>query len=123
MYHKIGNKNFTLLSRMLDLHATRGRVIAANIANVNTPNYHRRTFEFESALRDAMSKGTSGAYNGIRGWISRPNNTPVRNNGNNVDVEQEMVALKENATAFEVYSTLYSQKSQMVHAAIRGQMQ
>jgi len=121
MYHKIGNKNFALLSRMLDLHASRGKVIAANIANVNTPNYQRRSFEFDSALRHAMSKGTSAEYNKIQGWVERPNNTPVRNNGNNVDIEQEMVALRENATAYEVYSTLYSQKSQMIHAAIRGQ--
>jgi len=121
MYHKIGHKNFSLLEKMLDLHAAKHRVIAQNIVNVNTPHYRRRVFRFDSALRDAMSKGHSSDYNTIQGWVERPNTTPVRNNGNNVDLEMEMVSLKENATAYEIYTSLYSKKSQMVKAAIRGQ--
>ena len=94
MLSKLGNKNFTLLARMLDLHGASQKVHAQNIANVNTPNYRRRVFSFNKELRHAMDKGTAEAYTGIKGWVNRPNNTVVRNNGNNVDIDMEMVAMK-----------------------------
>ena len=118
--HKLGNKNFSLLGKMLGLHSMRHKVISQNVANVNTPNYRRREFRFDSALRKAMEDGSSQAYNSVQGWVNRPNNTPVRNNGNNVDIDQEMFALGENASFYEIYSQLYQKKSQMVKAAIRG---
>lgn len=120
MISKMGHKNFTLLGRMLDLHAAKHRVIAQNVANVNTPHYRRREFQFDSALRNAMAHGRANDYARIEGWVSRPNNTPVRNNGNNVDIDQEMQALAGNNTTYQIYAELYSRKSRMVKAAIKG---
>jgi len=120
MLQKLGNKNFALLSKLMHLHTYRHNVIAQNVANINTPNYHRRTFNFESALNRAIEKGSQSDYESIRGWVDRPNTTAVRNNGNNVDIDMEMVALNKNATSFEIYAQLYRQKSQMVKDAIKG---
>ena len=120
MFAKLGQKNFTLLARMMDLHAAKHRIIAQNVANVNTPNYRARSFEFESSLRNAMSRGDAQSYSSIEGWVKRPNNTPVRNNGNNVDIEKEVGALSGNATTYQIYTDLYSRKSRMVKAAIKG---
>lgn len=122
MLSKMGHKNFTLLGRMLDLHAAKHRVIAQNVANVNTPHYRRREFKFESALRNAMGGGKATDYSNIRGYVARPNTTPVRNNGNNVDIDAEMGALSGNGTTYQIYSELYSRKSRMVKAAIKGGM-
>lgn len=120
MLHKLGNKNFTLLGKMLSLTSARHRVIAQNVANVNTPNYRRREFRFDSALSQAMARGTAAEYQGIQGWVDRPNNTPVRNNGNNVDIDLEMLNLNENAMSYDIYAQLYSRKSNMVKSAVRG---
>lgn len=116
----LGNKNLNLLSRMMDLHATRHRVIAENIANVNTPNYRRQSFGFEKAMRHALANGGAERYDNVRGRITRPNTTAVRNNGNNVDIEQEMLAISGNGSRFRIYSELYNRKSQMIKSAIRG---
>ena len=118
--HKLGNKNFTLLSRMLDLESARQRVISQNIANVDTPNYRRRTLDFYTSLRQAMDKGNAEAYSNIQGYVKRPNTTAVRNNGNNVDIDMEMRDLNTNALAYEVYTSLYNKKSTMIKTAIRG---
>jgi flagellar basal-body rod protein FlgB len=120
MLGKIGHKNFALLGRMLDLHAAKHRVIAQNVANVNTPNYRRREFKFEDALQRAMHRGQSEDYQDIQGWVDRPNNTPVRNNGNNVDIDQEMVKMHENNSLYNIYTQLYSRNSHMVKSAIKG---
>lgn len=117
---KIGNKNFTLLSKMLDLLSANQRVYSQNVANVNTPNYRRRQFRFDSALRNAMQKGTPEAYADIQGYVSRPNNTPVRNNGNNVDIDREMISINENGSEYQIYTNIYVKKSGLVKKAIRG---
>ena len=118
--NKVGNKNFTLLAKMLDLANARQRVISQNVANVNTPNYRRRSFDFEKSLRDAMEQGSAQAYSQVRGYVSKPNTTAVRNNGNNVDIDMEMNNLNFNSTSFEVYSTIYNRKSNMLKSAIKG---
>lgn len=41
---------FELLARLVDASSLRHRVIAQNVANVNTPGYHRRDVSFEGAL-------------------------------------------------------------------------
>ena len=118
MLDKLGNKNFTLLGRMLDLHAAKQRVHAQNVANVNTPNYKRREFKFETALKRALAGGRSQDYQEIEGWVDRPNNTPVRNNGNNVDIDMEMT--DEAATTIQ-YNALVAQlnaKYSMLHSVI-----
>ena len=120
MLSKIGHKNFPLISKLLDLHSARQRVHSQNIANVNTPNYKRREFKFESALRDAMEGGTANHYKGIRGWVDRPNNTAVRNNGNNVDIDMEMISMQENTSSYEMYTDIYNRRAQAIRSAIRG---
>lgn len=71
------------------------------------------------ALRNAMEGGTARHYQGIAGWVSRPNNTPIRNNGNNVDIDMEMLSMRENAAFYEIYSQIYNKKSAMVKSAIK----
>lgn len=120
LMNKIGHKNLTLLSKMLDLHGQAQKVIAQNIANVNTPNYMRRQYKFDRALREAMGAGTAYAYRNMNGWLDRPKVTPVRNNGNNVDIDLEMVNMRENAFFYQMYTHVYNKRSGLVKRAITG---
>lgn len=103
----------------MDLHSASHKMHAQNIANVNTPNYRRGEFKFEKALRNAMEGGTASHYKSVRGWVDHPDNTPVRNNGNNVDIDMEMVSLQENASFYEIYTQIYQKRSNLVKAAIK----
>ncbi|MBB64375.1 MAG: flagellar basal body rod protein FlgB [Waddliaceae bacterium] len=118
--NKIGNKNFTLLGQLMQMHSKAHKVIAGNIANANTPYYRRQEFKFDTALREALSGGTSAHYSDIRGYTERPRNTPVRNNGNDVDMDMEMLKLRSNSGSYNMYAQFYQQKSAMVKEAIRG---
>ena len=52
--------SITALNSALDGLALRQRVIANNIANIQTPGFHAGKVSFESALADAVASG-SGA--------------------------------------------------------------
>ena len=120
MLSKLGHKNFTLIAKMMDLMAERERVIASNIANVNTPNYQRRTYNFEKSLNWAISRGKAPYYRRVRGHIARPEDTPVRNNGNNVDIDMEMQNLNFTGQSYQIYSELYNRRANLVKMAMGG---
>ena len=43
-------------SKLLDLAATKNKLTAANIANVETPGYGRKTMDFDKELQKSMNK-------------------------------------------------------------------
>lgn len=48
------DRELAFVQNALDLRARRQELLAANIANADTPNYKARDIDFQSALRSAM---------------------------------------------------------------------
>ncbi|MFK7818277.1 MAG: flagellar basal body rod protein FlgB [Planctomycetaceae bacterium] len=106
---QIGN-----LDQLLDATAMRQRVLAQNIANVNTPGYHRQDVSFEEHL-DA-----SGGAANVEPQVYEEEGLEERADGNNVDIDHEIGALNRNAMKYQTWvQVLSSRISQMQHA-IRG---
>ncbi len=114
-----GGKTMKLLSQSLDVAALRQRVIANNLANLNTPGFKRSTVSFEESLRKAVGdqrlklKTTHPAHIQPSSGIPRPEvkvdaSTGRRVDGNNVDLEREMLDLVANQL---FYNTLVQQVS------------
>lgn len=122
-----------LLERSLDVRSTKHKVISANIANVDTPNYR----PFDVLVEEALKKGSArndgpddggihliqtderhfGASDGT-GTLPLERrefsvNAQFRMDGNKVDMDQEMVDLSENGI-------LYSASAQIISAKFRG---
>jgi flagellar basal-body rod protein FlgB len=116
----IGDKNFTLLKSSLKLTQQEQEVHSWNISNYDTPNYRYKKLNFQASLQEAMRQGTADAYTAIRGYVERPRDTVVRNNGNNVDIDQEMYDLQENKQKHALFLTVYNKKSQLLDLAIQG---
>src|SRR5262245_47847474 len=93
-----------LLAQLLDVAALRHRVIAQNVANVNTPGYRRRDVSFEDALARQLSRPGGGQLNEIKPQIIQAVSGYERQDGNNVDVDAEMGRLQKNTMLFSVYS-------------------
>ena len=53
----VNNPLIQILSKKLDVALLRQRVISGNISNISTPGYRPLDVEFESHLREAMSRG------------------------------------------------------------------
>ena len=110
-------KSVDVLQQGLSASWTRNAVIRNNIANVETPGFKASHVEFESLMHQALQgsgfRGTvthprhipigSGRTEDIRGRIVKRNDTSMRMDGNNVDIEAENVALAQNSI---YYNTL-----------------
>jgi len=94
----------------LALRAQRQQVIAANIANADTPGYQARDFDFASALRAA--RGAGGPGDDIGRDIMAPGGRaqpamryvhPAQTNldGNSVDMDRERANFMDNALKFD----------------------
>lgn len=118
MAKSIGIKD--LLEASLRATSLRGRAIANNIANVDTPGYERSAVRFESMLSKAISSGDLNPSAGIVPELFSPSDTPVGPNGNNVDIEMEMGEMIKNGASRKIYlrvlKKLYQQMSQAIGA-------
>jgi len=66
----------------------RQRVIANNIANIQTPGYLARKVDFESSLQRAFNDGDSASINGSSPTV-RTSLEGTRTDGNNVNLDEE----------------------------------
>lgn len=107
-------KTIELLHMGLDAASLRQKVISNNIANVDTPGFKRRVVVFEAELRDAMRKKTLEAKRThplhipfkeerpkLTPYVVQEDDTVYRNDGNNVDIDQEMTSLTKNTIMYE----------------------
>ena len=112
--------NFELMKKMLDYSAARQKAIANNIANVNTPGYQRIDVEFDKELASVISQRDKNAIKNLGFKYVRTNESSIRNDGGNVDIDTEMAKLSENAMLFNVYSTLLKKKFVGLKNLIKG---
>ncbi|MGG1551132.1 MULTISPECIES: flagellar basal body rod protein FlgB [Paenibacillus] len=113
--------SWNLMERSLDASALRQKVVANNIANVDTPNYKRADVVFEELLQDQLNGSTpsiEGRRTDPRHFVignstSLPNSevktdesTAINNNMNNVDMDYEMSLMAKNQLK---YNTMIQQ--------------
>ena len=125
----------SLLERSLNLRSLQHRVLASNIANMDTPNYKA----VELAVAEEMSK-KQGSASGIQlvqtqhGHLplkhnpsdriklktARPPEFSLRGDGNTVDLDRTMGRLAENTLLYKTAAQIISQKFSGLKKAIRG---
>jgi len=112
------------LERALDQSALRHRVLATNIANVDTPGYRTRDVPtFAGEIEQAMAGSGDGdaptvppmtpVAREVRGLMERPD-------GNNVSVERESLLLAQNQLRFEVAVAFLKTEFHRLALAING---
>jgi flagellar basal-body rod protein FlgB len=126
------NKVFTPHERVLSAASRRMELLAANLANADTPNYKARDIDFRAALRSAGESGTvtlaatrSGHIKGepATGATGQPlYRVPTQPSldGNTVDSQQESAAIAETATRYQASLTFLDQRIRGLRAAITG---
>lgn len=113
-----------VLRKGLDAAALRHRAIADNIANVETPGYTRQKVSFEDQLRTALNTPDSNPLlwerriEPVQAAMSSDPASPMRENGNNVDVDREMADLAENTLNYQSLLQSMSIKGAMLRTAI-----
>lgn len=116
----LSDTNIVLLSKLLDLTATKNKVIANNIANVNTPGYKKSDVSFEKELLKAVESKDINKIRNLHETISLSSAKSTRKNGNNVDLDQELVSFYQVADRHNIYLEILSKKFKGMIAAIQG---
>ena len=131
-------RNLEMLTREMNVTTLRQSVIANNIANTNTPNFKRSDVNFESQLKRALD--SEKAAQPFPQYITDPRHIafdkpmdwrqvqPVRvldylteskNNGNNVDIEQEGMSFLNSQLMYTTLAQVISSEFQRVNIVLR----
>lgn len=105
-----------LIARYMDLLSVRQRVVSANIANADTPGYKTRDFDFQSEMRRALDHGAPEAAQPVRQF--ELGNLPVKNDGNDVQLDDELRLLGETSVRYQLASMLVRGNIQATRNAI-----
>ena len=100
-----------ILGSALDGIALRQRVIADNIANVDTPHYRASSVDFESNLRSAIA---SGSPDGSLAASLTATDTPVGANDNNVDLRKETLAAVQSQFQYQMITRATSDRFDLI---------
>ena len=103
----------------LRAEGARQKAIANNLANINTPNYRRTTFRFEEVLAKVIERGGGGRAEQIAPEFTKPGDTPVNANGNDVQLDTEVGEMVKNSLRHEAYMLLLKKKYAQIQEAIR----
>ena len=132
------NTNY-LLEKSLDVESLRKKVISDNIANVDTPHFRRREVNFESELNRVLNDNRKNLDRlpalmtdekhipffidrDIRSVNSRVNldyTTSYKNDGNNVDIEKEMVDSSKNAMRYNALVSALNHNYRVLKMVLR----
>jgi flagellar basal-body rod protein FlgB len=106
-----------LLQSGLKAETLRQKAIAGNVANMETPGYRRADVRFEELLAKALQSSDDEDVD-IAPEIFQPRQTPVKANGNDVNLETEVGKMVENTLKQTAYVRLLNKKFQQYQLAI-----
>jgi len=107
-----------LLEAGIRAESLRQKAIASNIANLQTPGYRRFDVKFQELLAKALDKSGAVDLEEIKPQIHRPKQTPVKSNGNDVNLEAEVGEMVKNTLLHKVYIRLLNRKYSQIELAI-----
>ncbi len=119
--------------RALRLRGQRSELLAANIANADTPHFKARDFDFNAAYRSAVASsdlrlartherhlgGGAGPSTGATVQFRHPVQPSI--DGNTVELDAEVGRYSENALRYQAALTFTSSRIRGLLSAIQGQ--
>ena len=124
---------FGIHAAALKLRANRAELLAANIANADTPNFKARDIDFKHVLNMTASKSgdlfttnsrhidsAGGSEMGAKMMYRQPNQPSL--DGNTVDLQMERSAFMENSMMYQASLRFLNGKISGLMTAIRGEV-
>jgi len=128
----LDNPVLTVLEKGLNASSLRQKVLADNVANVDTPGFKRSDVDFQLALNTAL--GSSGATLSLKTTVPKhiasgeagnqsivqtDRSTSVRNDSNNVDIDREMANVAENGLYYNALTRTISSQLGILRMVIK----
>jgi flagellar basal-body rod protein FlgB len=117
-------------AQALELRSRRTELLAANLANVDTPNYLARDLDFKATMASLQGQSTPlQATHAVHiqpashtaGELLYRKPTQMAVDGNTVEEEQEKAAFSDNALRYQASLRLMGNRIQGLLGAIRGE--
>lgn len=122
-----------VLQKQLEVAALTQKVIAGNLANVNTPGFKKSSVRFLDELKKALDSQmlplltthprhipSTVPLTQVEPIVVKEEETTMGYNQNNVDVEQEMVNLAANTLAYQEATRAIGDRLALLGYVIRG---
>ena len=131
------SKNIDMLNKSMDVSLLRRNVMSNNIANSDTPNFKRTQVNFEAELKRALDSENVRPFPAIltrekhisfhqpKNWRDvQPRRvldylTTAKNNGNNVDIEVEMMGILSNQLMYQTMAQVIQNEFGRVNLVLR----
>jgi len=124
------------IEKGLDASWTRNQVISNNIANAETPNFKSSRVEFEDAFRRALNAdensfetkktrpqhrdfSSTPDLDSVRATVVKNDESSMRMDGNNVDIDKENVELAKNTFYYYTLVAKLNSEFTKLRSAIR----
>jgi flagellar basal-body rod protein FlgB len=128
----LDNPVHTVLEKGLDVSGLRQKVLANNVANVDTPGFKRSDVNFQEAFNTVLGKSEStlklkttspshltGIVDENQSLVVTDQSTSLRNDSNNVDIDREMANVAENGLYFNALTRAISLQSGLLRLVIK----
>lgn len=120
--------NVDVLHKGLDASWLKNKVIANNIANIDTPGFKASTVSFESSFKAALghefapkktrAKHIDFSGSDMRGVVTQDNSTTYRMDGNNVNIDAQNAELAKNTIYYNALVQQLSSEFRRLRTAI-----
>lgn len=110
---------FRFQSEALKLRSYRQELLAANIANADTPNYKAVDFNFAQALSSAAAPAAGGGTVDAPRVLYRVPTQPSLD-GNTVEMDAERAQFADNTVRYEAALRVLNQQIKTMLAALQG---
>ena len=118
-------ENYVLAKKLLDVSHAKQNALASNLANVETPGYKRLDIEttFDAQLKRAAASNDVREIRRLEFRTVTDLDSPSqRADGNNVQIDQELLAMQKNAIQYEFLANYTSNSLNRLKTAISGRL-
>lgn len=118
-------ENYVLAKKLLDASHARHQALAGNLANAETPGFKRSDLkvDFAQQLQKLAAGDDLQSIANLKVQIEVDLNSPsVRPDGNNVQLDTELLKMNQNSMQFEFLAQYASNSLKRIKTAITGQV-
>jgi flagellar basal-body rod protein FlgB len=105
-----------VLQGYLKVISDRQQVIVSNMANVDTPGFHTKDVDFQTAMRQVMNAGGDAQ---LQPAAMELQGLPERPDGNNVNIDRESLVLSQTQLQFQLGVQLVKSQFSQILTAIK----
>ena len=110
--------NLNILAKAMSLRLQRHSVIAANIANADTPGFRPSQVSFEEELQKSVKSKSPNKIQALEGRIEIADDGAPRADGNSVNMDRQMAMLSENSITYNATAEFLARKFKMLKSVI-----